>query len=494
MPFLDAPVSPTAEMANFSANSGRLTEPSRQVMIELADNALAQSVDCIVGPSAHVCKFGGPGGESHPDTENADGQILLMWPVALALLRAAGRTINEPTIVAVEGPSDGSYADLVIDLPNGGNLTTLRTFRGGSYSGSAPHRQAVTGIEITRSGGDRRPVYNTSETSYPVAHRGTVTIQDTGSGTPRRGRVRITPTDAFGFNDSLSYLRGQATASLQEPRDFNLYPDFLIEHIPSLYDSGALYPFEGIAVRPYQADLPVAVPAPSFVAQGALFDSSSNLSSTTLNVPTSNQGLVSIWFRQAGTWGASRTLFSLQQGANIVLSATSASSGRMTFRLDNDTATDTFLTPTSTFVGDTWYHVLWAWDLANDRFQIYVNDVAINTAAYPITTATSLNIAASNITRIGIAATVSNASRWNGDIGHLWMDLESTLDLTVQANREKFALAGDPISVGSNGQTPTGSTPQWYYDGDPPAWSNLGTAGQANLTGAIQDSLSAPSY
>jgi hypothetical protein len=495
MPFLDGPVSPTAEMASFSENNARLSEPSRQIMHDLASNALAQSVNCIVGPSAHVCRFGGPTStEIHPDVATADGQVLLVWPIAVALLRAAGRTITEPTVVAVEGPSDGSYADLVVDLPNGGNLTTLRTLRSGSYSGSAPHRQAVTGIEVARSGGARRPVYRTTETSYPADHRGTVSIVDAGSGTPRRGRVRVTPTTTFAFNDSLSYLRGQATAALQEPRDFDLYPDFLIEHIPSLYDASALYPFEGIAVRPKQDDIAVAVPAPSFTARGALFDSSSYLESQSLSVTTGSQGLVSTWFRQTGTWGATRTLFEFRQGSTIVCNAVSASSGRITFRLNNDTATDTWTTPTSSFVGDTWYHLLWAWDLANDRFQVYLNNVAQSTTAYPITTLNSFDISSANVTRFSLAAASGGSNRWTGDIGHFWADLTSTLDLSVQANRERFALAGQPVSVGSNGQTPTGSTPEWYYDGDPPAWSNLGTVGQVTLTGTIQDSTTAPSY
>lgn len=114
MPFLDAPVSPEAEMINFSQDNDRLSEPSRQVMHDLASNALAQTVNCVVGPSAHVCRFGGPTStEIHPDVSTADGQVLLVWPIAIALLRAAGRTINEPTIVDVEGPNDGDRKSVV---------------------------------------------------------------------------------------------------------------------------------------------------------------------------------------------------------------------------------------------------------------------------------------------------------------------------------------------------------------------------------------------
>ena len=78
----------------------------------------------------------------------------------------------------------------------------------------------------------------------------------------RKGKVRITPTDVFVSGNSLSYLRGQATAMLLEDRDLTaqLYLNMLIEHVPSLYNGAALYPFEGIPVRPYQAEIAIPVP------------------------------------------------------------------------------------------------------------------------------------------------------------------------------------------------------------------------------------------
>src|SRR5690606_4764502 len=201
---------------------------------------------------------------------------LFGWPVALALLRAAGRPVHEPTVHSCEVASDGSYADLVVDLPNGGNLTTLAALRGTSYSGSSPHHQAVTGVEILRAAnGNRRPVFKTSETGRAEITRGTVAIVDAGSGNPRRGKVRITPSQPFVYGDALSYLRGQATAVLQRPRDEGLYPWFLVEHIPALYDEGAPYPFEGVAVRPYQDDMPVPLPAPSCTGRSAAFNGAS---------------------------------------------------------------------------------------------------------------------------------------------------------------------------------------------------------------------------
>ncbi len=492
MPFCDGPVAPTAEATGLSQGL-RNSEPARATMHGLASDSLAQSVNLRVGPSAHISDFGGG---IHPVTNNADGQILLTWPIAVALMRAAGLTVGEPTIVGIEGPTDGSYADLVVDLPNGGTLTTLRAFRGAAMPATpSPHQQTVTGIEISRAGGARRPVFRTTETSYPVANRGTVTITDTGSGNPRRGRVRIAPETPFAFGDSLSYLRGQANAMLQEPRDVDnkLMLDMMIEHVPGFYDNTALYPFEGIAVRPFQEDVSVLVPAPAFTSRGAFFDGATRYVGNSISVPAGAQGLASFWFRHSGAWATGRTIMEARVGSGAVLSIVTASTGRFSFRLNQDgTGTDLFTPPTNTFVADQWQHILWAWDYAVGRFQMYLNGVALNTAGYSFAGSTKFDMAGANLTQWAVGATTASANRWVGDMGHLWVSVNQTLDLSVQANREKFALGGAPVNLGPNGQLPTGVAPEWYYDGDAPAWANQGTAGNVTLTGALTPSSSVP--
>jgi hypothetical protein len=496
MPFHNAPVSPAAELTNFSENDARLTEPDRQVIIDMAANAQAVSVGLTVGPSAHVCKFGGASTTIHPDTGDKDGQILFMWPFAIGLLRASGMTIGEPVISAIEGPGDGSYADLVVDLPNGGTLTTLRSFRGGpAYAGAAPHQQEVTGVEITRSGGGRRPVYKTGETTYPASARGTVAIVDTGSGTPRKGRVRVTPSVPFAFGDQLSYLRGQATAVLQEPRDFNLYPDFLIEHVPGLYDSAATYPFEGLAVRPYQADLSVPVTPPSFTPRGAGFDGASAYRSTSMTgVPAGNQGSVSLWYRSTeASWAAAtRTLFSFRVGSTVRFEAKNTNTGRITITLSNDTGANSIICyagPSNLqHVVNQWYHMLIEWDSTGAR--VWINGNLVGTKVFA-----SVLMNGNNLTQMGIGSQSNGGQYWLGSLAHVWISPTQRLDFSVQANREKFALAGAPVNLGANGQLPTGIAPEWYYDGDAPAWSNQGAAGSVALDGGpLTVASPAPAY
>ena len=60
-----------------------------------------------VGPSSHVCNGGGG---IHPVTDSADGQILMSWPYAIALLRASGYPAQALISIRVPGrTSTGKY-------------------------------------------------------------------------------------------------------------------------------------------------------------------------------------------------------------------------------------------------------------------------------------------------------------------------------------------------------------------------------------------------
>ncbi len=500
MPFLGLPDSTAGgtELPNFSndgAGTMRLREPARATMHALAGDTLAQSAGIEVGPSAHVCKFGGMSTDIHPDRGNPDGQVLLTWPIAVALLRAAGMAIGEPEIDpdGTTVASDGSWAEFAVKLPNGGTLKTLAGHRGTAYTGSAPHQQAVTGVEITRSGGARKPVFRTIETSYPASHRGTVTITDTGTGVgaARRGRVRITPSQPFASGDALSYLRGQANGGLLQPRDLDLYRWFLIEHVPALYDATATYPFEGIAVKPYQADLNITVAA-AFQARSATFDGTDYYASGSVAVPAGAIGMASLWLRNTQTtWNVSTArIFHWRIGSTVVLELSTASSGRLTMRVNNDTATDTVTfyaaAGNTQFATNTWYHVLASW--GGGKWDVYVNGVLMVSTAI-----TTVDMAGQSLTQVGVGATSTGSGQWTGDLGHFYLNLAETLDFSVAANRAKFAVGGQPVNLGANGELPTGNVPAYYYDGAAPAFSNQGSAGNVTLTGALTAG-GAPSY
>lgn len=263
MPFHDTL---TTEQRNFttkgdgSSTNNRiqnLDRPARDTLDAFAADSRVQTFLAAVGPSAHVVDFGGG---IHPLPADPYGTPQFAMLFAPAVLRASGYTISEPVIdhAAVSRGAAGAYADVPVTLPNGGTLTTIRALRSIAAPGTEPpHYQPVVGFEIRRAAdtdAERRPVMKTTETGYPSAYRGTVTIQDAGSGTgsARRGVVRITPTDAFATGDMIEYLRGEASGHIIEPRDVTarLFLDMLIEHIPGLYYPADTYPYCGVPVKP----------------------------------------------------------------------------------------------------------------------------------------------------------------------------------------------------------------------------------------------------
>jgi len=98
-----------------------------------------------------------------------------------------------------------------------------------------------------------------------------------------------------------------------------------------------------------------------------------------------------------------------------------ASTGRLQFRMNQDgTGTSLFTVPTNTFAINQWYHVLWAWDYAAARFQLYVNGVAISTASYSFVGSTKFEMSGGTLTQVSVGSSLG-ANRWLGDIGHMWL-------------------------------------------------------------------------
>ena len=494
MPFNNAPVAPDAEWQSFSSGGNvRGVEPRRAVMMALADEPEAQRVGLIVGPSAHITDF--EGGIHPAENTNPNGKGLFAMSFAAPIATAGNKTISEPFISAIEGPETGEYIDVVVDLPNNGTLTTLRQLRGLSLPVTpSPHQQVVTGFEYFRSASSSlRPVFNESETSYPQAHRGAITITDSGSGNPKKGRVRIDMTDNAASNDSIKYLGGQATAMLQTPRDVDneLFLDMLIEHVPGYYNSGNDYTYEGVAVRPLQQAQTVNVPAPPFAARGAYYDGTNDALTATHSVPTGPRGMMSLWLKNdAASWTQLIQILQMRVSGDVKLEVKTTGTGlQINLQLaDSSSPIQTFRAgnnDTNMVVGQ-WYHVLIAWDSTSAI--IYVNDT------HSVTMATGQDAFTGNLNQQGVGSASSTGSKWHGDLAHVWISTTQWLDITQQSNREKFSIAGEPKDLGPNGQTPTGTAPEFYFDGDGAGWNNLGTAGSFNLTGELAVSADSPSH
>lgn len=494
MPFHDTPEAPTPEWENYTGTSPRLIEPSRAVVEAFTTDSRVQTFCVGYGPSTHLCNFEG---SIHPLPTDAYGTVQFALSHTPVVLNWIGQSVAEPTVEAVEVATDGSFADVTIDLPNGGTLTTLRALGGlQAPQSEPPHYQDVVGFEVTRAGGQRRPVFKMSETGYPTAHRGTAVIVDTGSGTPRKGKVRITPQEPFGTGDQISYLLGQASGNLLKPRDVDakLHLNMLIENVPALYDATADHPLRGIPVKPHAETAAIVLPS-TFQARAAYFDGATNYASSSINQLAGNKGLMSFWFRNRDSaWNAkiSTRICQFRVGSQTVLEIRTTSSGRMTFQLSQTgSGDDSFTPPGNTFALNQWHHIAWSWDQLAARFQLRVDGVMLDTSAYDWGDG-DIQMAGANLTRIGIGGNVATANQFIGDIGHFWFDLGRSVDLSDPSQLSKFLSNDVPVDLGATGELPLGTPPHYYYDGDGPSWTNLGTAGNVSINGALSASDTSP--
>ncbi|MDG6079743.1 hypothetical protein E3U23_11140 [Erythrobacter litoralis] len=257
MPFNDLDSS-NPENPNFSGpNAGnRWLEPKREIFDAIQANPIAQQYDTVTGPSSHGSCFYPV--TIHPNLYLQDGIIYYLQPAFVPILRDLGDVVGEPAI-DVENwdvSLDNSYAIGRILLPNNGTLITRRQERGLAMPEvPSPHQQELTGFELTRAAtGERRPIYRMDAVGYPDTHKGTVTIEDAAAGT-----VRIALKQAFQPGDSISYLRGPATAALLRPRDYDnrLYLDMPTEHDSRYYNPAHTYPYPGHSVKPHQREIVV---------------------------------------------------------------------------------------------------------------------------------------------------------------------------------------------------------------------------------------------
>jgi hypothetical protein len=242
--------------------------------------------------------------------------------------------------------------------------------------------------------------------------------------------------------------------------------------------------------------------APSgFVGRGAAFDGTDYFNRSGMTMAAGSQGLMSFWFRNsAATWTTGNgRIFQARISGGVTtqeISFTgSTPSGALRLTLAQDgTGTQTVNT-TGFGALNTWYHVMWAWDWAAGRFQVYVNGVQNSLAsAYSFAGATQFTQSGVNLTAMGMAAQSTGSGIMTGDLAHLWYSPTTTLDLSVSANRLKFASGGSPVDLGADGSTPTGTAPVVYMDGAADAWANAGTGGAFTKTGTLTASSPVPTY
>lgn len=201
------------------------------------------------------------------------------------------------------------------------------------------------------------------------------------------------------------------------------------------------------------------------------------------------QGIISLWAKPA----SDGTAFALFEGAfpSGALAQRLVTSNILNLLFRTDSVIQINSNTSTTLLSGAWHHILIAWDMTdatstNNWFYCYFDGTQV-LADVDIAQGV-LNF--SGLFRIGSSSTGTN--KYPGDISEIYVQLGETLDITDSAVRAKFRDGdGKPVSLGADGSTPTGTQPKVYApNGDPS--TNLGSAGNATITGALTTSSTSP--
>ncbi len=217
------------------------------------------------------------------------------------------------------------------------------------------------------------------------------------------------------------------------------------------------------------------------VSGAAFFDDSATASQLSINgtsLTASSTGIMSIWVDITAFSGSNTKpllLDSTMGNISIVLNNTNS---KITILLA-DTGSNIYqiTTTTATISTGAWHNILLSWNMgfsAGSRvFNLYIDNVS---AAFTINTdsGTSFNVAYNTNYQIG---STNTAKGINGCITQLYFAAGQFLDFTVSGNRALFYNSGTPVNLGSNGQTPTGTSPSIFWPGNFNNLSNLGALG-----------------
>lgn len=207
-------------------------------------------------------------------------------------------------------------------------------------------------------------------------------------------------------------------------------------------------------------------------------------------------GIFSVWINTR-SFASNGRILSAGNSPNIELEVGVASDGSLGIGL-NGYSSDAF-TAAGAMVTGTWYNVLSSWDLVAGRFDLYINDANAKDPANWVATNTNVNFSSAVTSWVsGIAIDAINF-KYNGGMAELYLAINTTLDLSVVANRRKFiSSTGKPVDLGSNGGLPTGSAPLVYeHLADLEAAADFATNrtgnGNFTVTGALTTFASSPS-
>lgn len=228
-----------------------------------------------------------------------------------------------------------------------------------------------------------------------------------------------------------------------------------------------------------------------FTPQGVNFSATTALTSgaALTGVADSKVGTISFWFR--GNAGSDSATIRVVDNDQDRFSVSRLSSGVMSIQAQNAAGTNlmNFFQSASTFFStDGWKQCAAFWNTATGVAQLYVNGTLENGSITPI------NDTIAYATGISNWLIPNNGLPGPFDIAELWFNPAVAFDLSVSANLQKFISGGNAVNLGTNGATPTGTSPAVFMSGVVGSWNtNKGTGGGFTVSaGSITAASSNP--
>jgi hypothetical protein len=228
----------------------------------------------------------------------------------------------------------------------------------------------------------------------------------------------------------------------------------------------------------------VAAPA-GYTAYATTFDGSSRMTNNTVYLANGGKlCTISVWFKLNGGNGTTMQICTWRNDSSILRRN---SDNTITFGVRSSAHNPAWLwNGTNQFTSASgWVHFAASFNSASTatRF-VYINGTAVSDASWSSYWVDE-TLLTSDIPTLGIGSTYGGSQQFNGCLAELWM---GTQYIDLSANISKFISGGLPVSLGSDGSTPTGVAPEFYFKN---AYSTFNVnAGSVSVTMGVGGTLS----
>lgn len=208
-------------------------------------------------------------------------------------------------------------------------------------------------------------------------------------------------------------------------------------------------------------------------------------------------GTVSVWFKPITDAAAARFIATWSDGTSVRWSLAWLAADTMRLHAFNSGATLIFSWTSSTTwaAGSGWHHFYATWDLANSGLRSVYMDGASEAGTYSTYTNDTIDYLPATTPRYTVAADQANTAgnKPIACLAEFWWD-DTYLDGATNITDFRNSGTGKPVSLGSDGSTPSGSQPVFYLKTASPDWeTNSGSGGNFTETGAFAACSDSPS-